>query len=448
MRMFRCLTHTKKSADYFCTTCNRLACGDCLLELHLNHEGVKRATKVLAEHVEELKGLIPESCEALEAGEASLCSIESLAESVTQEGVEAIQGAKTYFAKIHDILKKRESEIEREILGQIETSRGKIERGSSALEESLGEFRDCTRELEQATRRENFEILAKEDELKHRLNSGREALEASCSEALKLKDITIKPPPLGDTKLEVLCRTLGPKPPKPLPRKQKVKPSPPSPSSSSSDTISRVNAVDVEYDLVVARGNEAGKEDLTGNTDIYVTAAEIYFPLPKPPLRNESYRWQPTVVKPELIWSPQNMSTSFFQSSTGSVYPRGVCCGVSGTVLVTDIHNHCVRILASTGKCLEVVGKEGKSDGTFGEPTAVTTDCDGNMLVCDLCPPRLQKFSPQGIVVYCRISAKIPTDHIIFCSVAFGPKKQTFHFLAIAWSVSNSFVRIWFWYIA
>ena len=380
-RTFRCLTHTKKSADYFCTTCNRLACGDCLLELHLNHEGVKRATEILAEHVEDLKGLIPDAREALETGEASLNQIESLTESVTQEGVDAIEGVKTYFTKIHEILKKRESEIEREILGQIETSRNKIEHGSLGLQESLEEFRDCTRELEQVTQRENFEILAKEDELRTRLSSGREALEASSSEVLKLNDITIKPPPLGDNKLEVLCRTLGAKPPKPVPRKRQDKPTPPYYAMTPD----------------VARIKEAvSKEDLTESTEIYVTTFASDFPLPKPPLRNESYRFRLNVIKPDLIWSPQNMSSSFFQSATGSVYPRGVCCGVSGTVLVTDVQNHCVRILASTGKCIDVVGKEGKSDGLFGEPTAVTIDCDGNMLVCDLCPPRLQKFTPQG----------------------------------------------------
>ena len=403
MRTFRCLTHTKKSADYFCTTCNRLACGDCLLEMHLNHEGVKRATEVLAEHVQALRGLIPGAREVLETGEASLSSIQSLSNSITEEGVEAIQGVKNYFAKIHSLLKKRESEIERDILGQIESRREKIEQDSLALQQSVGEFRDCTRELEGVTQRESFEILVKEEEIRSRLNSGRAALEASISQILKLKNLAVKPPPLEDTKLEVLCRTLGTAPPKPLPRRRQNKPTPPPRSSSpTNDAFPGLNSTEADYALTpdIDRVKETEREELTESIESDTTSTTTDdFPMPKPPMRNESHRCTPTVIKPELIWGPQNMSSSFFQSATGSVYPRGVCCGVSGTVLVTDIQNHCVRILASTGKCLDVVGREGKSDGQFGEPTSVTTDRDGNMLVCDLCPARLQKFSSQGLLI-------------------------------------------------
>ena len=392
-RIFRCLTHTKKAADYFCTTCNRLACGDCLMEKHLNHEGVKHATEVLAEHVQALKELIPGARKALKAGEMSSCAVPTLSETVNKEGVEAIQVVKTYFATIREILKKRESDIEREILEQIEKKHAEIERGSVALRKSVQEFRECTRELEQSTQREGFEILVKEEELRSRLTSTRAALEESCSDLSKLKNLTIKAPPLEDTKLEVLCRTLAAKAPTPLPRRRQEKSSPPPPSS---DTTSSFNSVESDYALtpdVWRVKEEALTESLGGN---FTPENDDNLLVPQPPMRNESYRSQPTIVGPDLIWGVQNMSSSFFQTATGSVYPRGVCCGVSGTVVVTDVQNHCVRILASTGKCLDVVGREGKSDGTFGEPTSVTTDNDGNLLVCDLCPARLQKFSPEG----------------------------------------------------
>ena len=44
-----CRIHTDKSAEYYCTSCSILACGDCLVEKHMNHE-VKHATEVLPHH--------------------------------------------------------------------------------------------------------------------------------------------------------------------------------------------------------------------------------------------------------------------------------------------------------------------------------------------------------------------------------------------------------------
>ena len=394
-RTFRCLTHTKKSADYFCTTCGRLACGDCLLEQHLNHDGVKHSSDVLAEHLLALKGLIPGACETLKSGEKMLNSAQGLAEAQQREGADAIHEVRTYFAKIHEILANREKEVEREIVDQIEDGRERIEQGSTELQSSLQEFRECLQEIEQVSQSEGFEILLHEEQLKARLNSSKAQLESSCSEMTRLKSHTIKTPPLSDTKLEVLCRTLAAEPPTPLPRKRKENFAPTS-SSPSSERISRLNSVDTYYALTpdISRAVEAGKEEMTDGFNASTESSNAL--LPEPPMRNESHRSSPTVIQPELVWGTQSMSSSFFSSSSGSVYPRGVCCGVSGTVLVTDVQNHCVRILASTGKCLDVIGREGKGDGMFGEPTAVTTDRDGNLLVCDLCPARLQKFTPQG----------------------------------------------------
>ena len=396
-RTFRCLTHTKKSADYFCTTCDRLACGDCLLEEHLNHEGVKRATEVLAEHVLALKGLIPGARESLKTGETSLVSVDGLAQSVQQEGEEAVRGVKIYFAKIREILASRESDIEREIVEQVETSRTKIERSRLALRTSLQDFSECSQELEALTEREGFEVLVEEERLKSQLNSSREQLEMCCGEISKLKAGRIKVASLKDARLEVLCRTLGAKPPTPLPRRRQEKPVTTAPLSSGA--ISRMNSTDADYALTpdVSRIREAANDDIAddGNrSDVVADGDQLQ--LPKPPMRNESHRSSPDIFKPSLVWGTQNMSSSFFQSATGSVYPRGVCCGISGTVLVTDVQNHCVRILASTGRCLDVIGREGKNDGMFGEPTSVSADQEGNILVCDLCPARLQKFTPEG----------------------------------------------------
>ena len=81
------------------------------------------------------------------------------------------------------------------------------------------------------------------------------------------------------------------------------------------------------------------------------------------------------------------------------VNPCGVCTGADNTIIITDVLNHCFRILTSTGRCLETIGLEGSRDGQFFEPTAVATNAAGCILVCDKQPPRVQKFSVAGKMI-------------------------------------------------
>ena len=384
-----CVIHKKKVTDYYCTHCRSLACGDCLLERHLNHD-VRRATEVLPQRAAQLKELIPAANEALRSGEASLSALLTQAESLRVQGVENTRNIEVYFRKLHDILTKRETELKYEVQEQVEKGHRQIEMSSLAVKKSVLDIRKTAQDLEQLTQSESLELLRREKKLKNQLRLNQEAVETSCNDASKLESLSIKILPLEDARLEVICRTIAAKAPIPLPRKQKEPPSSSPPSSDTKDQFLGLNSKDADYALTpdtIGRCEEVKESE-------YVTASDLQ--LPSPPIRFESYHITMDMIEPELIWGPKELSSSFFHSATGSVYPRGVCCGVSGTVIITDVQNHCVRILASTGKCLDVVGKEGKSDGMFGEPTSVTTDHVGNLLVCDLCPARLQKFSPEG----------------------------------------------------
>ena len=93
------------------------------------------------------------------------------------------------------------------------------------------------------------------------------------------------------------------------------------------------------------------------------------------------------------------MSLSMFSNLSQNVLPCGVCIGGNNTIIITDSRNHCMRILALTGKCLDVFGSEGKGDGQFVLPNAVAVDTFGNILVVDKDAPRIQKFSPSGTYI-------------------------------------------------
>lgn len=47
---------------------------------------------------------------------------------------------------------------------------------------------------------------------------------------------------------------------------------------------------------------------------------------------------------------PKNLSGSLFRSLTEEVFPCGVCSGADNTIVVTDVRNHNIRILTTTGE--------------------------------------------------------------------------------------------------
>lgn len=377
----RCLSHPKKKAEYYCNTCSTLACGDCLVEYHLNHE-VKRAVEVLPEHMQALNEFIPAAEEILKNGEASLSSLQPCSESLDEQGAHAVHNIEAYFAQIREILSKREAELKGEVKAQVKSGQIEIEENEQALEKSVKQLRECVEELEQMVQSPSFDILMKEKQLKCHLQSSQESLIESCKSAAALQTLSIQTPLLEDARLEILCRTLASEAPVPLPRKKKV--------DTHSNLLYRTDSTQSDgYALTpdVKRLDETNDEPVEDCSDP---------PPPAVPLRNQSCNYDSAILEPDVVWGPQNLSASFFRTATGCVYPRGVCCGPSNTFIVTDVQNHCFRILTPTGKCLDVIGKEGKNDGMFGEPTSVTVDHEGNLLVADLSPARVQKFTPEG----------------------------------------------------
>ena len=366
-----CLIHMDKLAEYYCTSCSALACGDCLVEKHMNHQGVKRGTEILPHSVQALKGLIPSAKETLSNGKRSLTAMQIHSVSLEKQSMDTLHDIKAYFDKLHSILTEREEALKHAVTEQVEMGQMKLKQNALDLSNSVQEVQKYVQELEQALLTENVDILLKEQQLKSRLLSGQQTLETLCKTSTTLNTLSIEPPPLEDRKLEVFCQTLAVPIPTPLPHKEQEQ------ISTACSDYADIEPLEEVKDKSVSRSVSPS--------------------VPQPPLRKESHFFDSTIIDPELIWGATELMSALFHSATTSVYPRGVCCGVAGTVVITDVQNHRFQILAPTGKCINVFGKEGHSDGLFYEPMSVTADGKGNLLVCDIKPARVQKFSSDGM---------------------------------------------------
>ena len=115
--------------------------------------------------------------------------------------------------------------------------------------------------------------------------------------------------------------------------------------------------------------------------------ATIQSPLGHPPI-------MPTVVQPILVIGNEQLSWPF---SHETVYPCGICCTtIHDTLVVSDVFNHCLRLIDSKGKFIEKIGREGRAGGQFKEPSAVAVTDDNHILVAERDNPRIQMFTTTG----------------------------------------------------
>lgn len=86
-------------------------------------------------------------------------------------------------------------------------------------------------------------------------------------------------------------------------------------------------------------------------------------------------------------------------------WPRGIAVMNDGTVMVADTGNHCIRAIAPNGDVTVYAGSPQRAghdigprrSATFGAPTGLSTDTDGNLYVAD---PQagVRKIDPSGTV--------------------------------------------------
>ena len=103
-----------------------------------------------------------------------------------------------------------------------------------------------------------------------------------------------------------------------------------------------------------------------------------------------------SLFAPLPILEPLKVFDRLGGSRKESVHPCGLCVIANDSIIVSDIKNHCLRMIASNGKFIDRIGSEGKGSGHFEEPCGMCADRKGNILVTQRQNPRVQKFTSSG----------------------------------------------------
>ncbi|KAM4726795.1 tripartite motif-containing protein 3b isoform 3-T3 [Anableps anableps] len=78
-------------------------------------------------------------------------------------------------------------------------------------------------------------------------------------------------------------------------------------------------------------------------------------------------------------------------NKSGSVFsPHFVAVNNKNEIIVTDFHNHSVKVYSADGEFLFKFGSHGEGNGQFNAPTGVAVDANGNIIVADWGNSRIQ----------------------------------------------------------
>ena len=367
-----------------------------MLDQHRMHGEVTYADEVLPAHIEALNSLIAPTNQTMTQAGNVLSSLKVDTETVRKQGEDNVKWLHSYFSRIRQILAIREEELVDSIQKDVDEKVELVARKQKVLLEGLDTLRKCIQTVQDITgnRSTDVEVLLEEDALRAKLSSHTKAIEIETNDTVDVPSVHC--PLVENSDFEHLCRSLGgigvPTPP--VPPRRLGKSAPLTPSRTHLAKLTHKDSVEStcsEYTDVFTHEWE-GSLRSDSITSVEITGT----PPPTPPMRRESHQHAVVILEPILEIGPKNLTGSMFRGMMQDVSPCGVCIASNNTIIVTDIQNHCFRILASTGRCLEVIGTEGKGDGQFAEPTAVAADIDGNILVSDKGCPRIQKFSDSG----------------------------------------------------
>ncbi|XP_062309330.1 tripartite motif-containing protein 3b isoform X4 [Osmerus eperlanus] len=82
---------------------------------------------------------------------------------------------------------------------------------------------------------------------------------------------------------------------------------------------------------------------------------------------------------------------------SGPVFsPHFVAVNNKNEIVVTDFHNHSVKVYSADGEFLFKFGSHGEGNGQFNAPTGVAVDANGNIIVADWGNSRIQVFDSAG----------------------------------------------------
>ncbi len=413
-----CREH-EKVLEYYCEDCCVLLCMRGMMEGHREHN-YQEAIKVLPEHLDYLRSMVQPAHEVVARAEAAVRQLEQDSESIETNRSMSTESIRELFIKLRSALNKREEMLLATVNKYIDTKLTIVKSQRQKLEENRDNVMGIIESLEKVLGQpDDIQVLREELPLAEALESEQHCILNTESDVFKsmysssyvgFKDDHVASTEKQSSELVTLLEFF--------------------PEADSGYYSSRKIIVEGEAKeeevveeeeedvyIVVKHdgtprqdlrfGKAVRKRDLSESDDDSDSDSLSSSPrlvhresiqssglvedvAPLIPIRFDS------LLAPSPVVQPLRVFDKLGRSKSDSVHPCGVCVCMNDSLVVSDVKNHCLRILASNGKFIDLIGEEGTGAGNFEEPCGLAVDKQQNILVTQRVNPRIQKFSTAG----------------------------------------------------
>lgn len=424
----QCSEHGK-AKEYFCRDCDELLCGGCAKEGHQSHD-YSEVVKIIPSSVNSMRSFVQPAFELVCRVEMLLKQLIQDSESIETNRNICTEAIRDEFDKVRAAIDTREKMLLTTVNKYIDHKLTKVEHQNERLNKSKEKAQKTLARVEELLSENlcHLNALTQKDHIAEELGDQYHAVVEVESEIFEsmfsstyvgFRDDNIRAVKQQIGLLVSLCEFF------PdadsgyyLSRKMTVEgeedpyiqsvnntlqeEEPHRPRAGTIPTSSRIEPIQEEleeeasYDSVGQTHNSLVRSNSTPAIVLKSAVLErrlshdLIGSCPPVPIRFNSLRIQATIIEPVKIVD------KLYRSKKEVVHPCGVCIGENDCMIVSDVKNHCLRIIASNGKCIDAIGCEGKSSGEFEEPCALAVDHKGNIFVAQRENPRIQKLTSSG----------------------------------------------------
>ena len=363
--------------EFYCVECKTLVCGHCMLSGHKNHIDQVRSVQEAEDRMAAgLRALMQPSCEAVFTASEVTSHISGLKKVVVNETTASSNHIGQFFKQARELLEEREKEL----VDRVEA-------------ESMKAIADLTKKDEVVRR--NVGLLSRYvDQVRASLQqSGDVTLLTSTHGLISTLKFIYKQINDVSTELAQVERPL----------KATFEGTPVDFSNLGNLTEETENMSESGYVLIKGitplqppsppnrRPLGSIKEGTqNGVTEVDPDDGPIY----EEPFATASYSRRGPKLPPQMSLTRRSAGSTKKRitvklkhiipcdEQSSNMKPCGIAIGETDAVIVSDIHSHCVKVIARSGKVMDTITGPQSPEQIYG-PVCLTTDADNNLYILD-----------------------------------------------------------------
>ena len=378
-----CSEHAGSTQEFYCTQCSTLVCGHCMLAGHKGHiDQVKSAQEAQDKMVSIVRSLLQPSQEAIFTAEESAEKIAQLKRGVVEDSTTTTNRIKQFFNQVRESLAEREALLVTKVdescvrvLSELAQEEEIVRKNVEALSRHADQIRVVVQEPGDMSLL--IETCGLTDLVEENQTQIRKVFQ-SLSVKRSFTPVLFRSTDIDFSSLGSLIvsedSNMGE-------AAYVIMKGPPSPPSRVFEPTSDSPTCPVQEDCRPPYEHFRSAQSPSSSEPLYEEPYQSLrllqsHQIVRRNLSNYSLKKQGMPVELKLKYIiPCNAQAS-------NMKPCGVAVGDTDAVIVSDIHNHCIKVIAPSGKVVDTIS-DTQSPQQINNPVALASNSDGHVYILD-----------------------------------------------------------------